>query len=465
MSGDLTLQADVHLPGEPVRRNVDVRLVDDGHLRVGERTLALEELLWAERRAGLYLVFSEGGSVALRADPHRLDGLARAVEEGMPGAEQRRRLSSRLEGELQLAAGCAVVGRLSGRTIHGLRVAALTDGGLHLVGSGGIQEFPWPADSAEVVRGRGDRRALRLRRDEDVVALHYLRRDEEDAVRAVATGAGTGGEAGAGSLEMFRQEEVAPPPAAEVPELSVAAESLHSTAEEAAERVSGELQEGAGLGPHFLETHFLELGEIALGPLLLRKSAASGARSLERAVDALDAAELQDDTRIAVSRAVRRLTEVYDNELERLGGEKNAPHRVLEERELDEDAIDRLTARAHAPFDQLAPRFRELEEKQERLKARLREVAEGPPGGEEGGLERLAGAWRDELRRLDRGFRSAWREALEEFRRAWESLLLPRLSEMAEAPRRRIPEWVQLVLLGILTFLAVGAAVLLTGGQ
>ncbi len=462
MTGGASLRADVHVPGEPVRRDVEVRL-DAPDLRVGDRALALDELLWTDRRAGLLLLFTMDRGVALRAEGSLLDEMADAVAGHVSRADGRERLSDRLEGRsLRLVAGCAVVGRIAGRTVHGLRVAALSGEGLHLVGAGETLGMEWPVEAAEVVQGKGGRRALRLRKDDDVVALHYLDRDEEEAVREAASA--PDGTSPDGSLEMFRQKDVAPPPPAEIPELSVAAESLPATAEEAAGRVPDDLREDAGLRPHFLETHFLELGEIALGPLLLRKSAASGARSLERALEALDAGELQDDTRAAVSRAVRRLTEVYDEELERLRGARNVARSSLEARALDRDELDRLTARVQAPFDQLAPRFRELEEAQESLRVRLEELAEGPPRGDDAGVDRAAEAWRVELRRLDRGFREAWKEALEELRRAWGSLLLPRLAEMADVQRRRIPEWARLALLGILTFLVVGAAVLLLGG-
>jgi hypothetical protein len=462
MIGGASLRADVHVPGEPVRRDVEVRL-EGRDLQVGDRALALEEILWTDRRAGLLLVFTMERGVALRAEGALLDDMADAVAVHVSETDARRRLSERLEGRnLRLVAGCAVVGRVGGRTVHGLRVAVLSGEGLHLVGAGETLGLEWPVEAVEVVQGRGGRRALRLRMGDDVVALHYLERDEEEAIREAASE--TEGASRAGSLEMFRQKDVAPPPPAEIPELSVAAESLAATAKEAAGRVPDDLRDDAGLRPHFLETHFLELGEIALGPLLLRKSAASGARSLERAVEALDAGELQDDTRAAVSRAVRRLTEVYDQELERLRGERNVARSSLEGRALDPDELDRLTARVQAPFDQLAPRFRELEEAQESLRVRLEELAEGPPRGDDAGVDRAAEAWRVELRRLDRGFREAWKEALEELRRAWGSLLLPRLTEMADVRRRRIPEWARLVLLGILTFLAVGGAVLLLGG-
>lgn len=295
-----------------------------------------------------------------------------------------------------------------------------------------------------------------------MVALHYLGEHEEEvALRAGRAGSGAGVE---GSLEMFRQKDVAPPPAAEVPELSVAAESLQPSAEEEAARVPDDLREGAGLGPHFFETHLLELGEIALGPLLLRKSAASGARSLRRALEALDAEELQEDTRAAVARAVKRLSEVYGEELDRLREDRRAPGRVREERELDQDELDRLMARIQGPFDKLAPRFRQLEEEQDRLATRLQELAEGPPGGDDAGVAEVAETWRRALRELDHGFRSAWGDALREVRLAWETLLLPRLGELADMSRRKIPEWAQLALLALATFLAVGAAVLLLGG-
>lgn len=454
------LRLDVHVPGEPVRRGVEVKVAPKA-VAVGNRTLEFHELLWMDRRAGLLVLFSESWSIALRGDETALDGLARSIAERVPREERRSRIRGRTVEEPDLIAGCAVVGRVEGEAVHGLRVAAASRGGLHLLGPGGDCRMAFPVQEAGVVNARGDRRALRLKSREGVLAVHYLSRDEEEVMVELARGDAGGEE---GSLELFRQKDVAPPPAAEVPELSVAAESLPASAEGEAEEIPGDLREGAGLGPHFFETHFLELGEIALGPLLLRKSAASGARSLRRALDALDATELQDDTRAAVARAVERMVEVYRDQLDRLWEERRAPGRIRDERDLDQDERDRLTARVRAPFDKLAPRFRKLEEEQDRLVARLEALAEGPPGTGDAGVSQVADAWREELRKLDRGYRSAWTEAVREVRAAWESLLLPRLGEVAEMTRRRVPEWVQLALLGLLTFLVVGAAVLLLGG-
>lgn len=462
MSATGEMRLDVHVPGEPVRRGVEVRVAPKAVV-VGNRTLEFDDLLWAERRAGLLMLFSTDWSVAVRGSGGALDELAMAVAERVSREERRRRLRERLEGgEPRIVAGCAVVGRLEGEAIHGLRVAVVAEDGLHLVSAEGDHLLPFPVNEAGVVGARGERRALRLKKGESVVAVHYLTRDEEEDALELSRGRRGGEEAG--SLEMFRQKDVAPPPAAEVPELSVAAESLPSSAEEEAAEIPEDLRKGAGLGPHFFETHFLELGEIALGPLLLRKSAASGARSLERALGSLDASELQEDTRAAVARAVGRMTEVFGDQLERMREERRAPGRIRDERELDQDELDRLIARVQAPFDKLAPRFRRLEEEQDRLATRLEALAEGPPGSDDTAVSEVADAWRRELRKLDRGYRSAWAEAVREVRRAWESLLLPRLGEVAEMSRRRIPEWAQLALLGLLTFLVVGALVLLLGG-
>jgi len=252
---------------------------------------------------------------------------------------------------------------------------------------------------------------------------------------------------------------VAPPPPAELPELSTAAGSLQPAARREADEMPPE-SDREFLPEHYFEMHFLELGEIALGPLLLRKSAASGARGLERAARALDAGELQEDTRAAVARAVSRLDEAYREHLRRLIDDRRAPNRLRSELGLTEDERADLTTRAQAPFDKLAPRFRELEEAQTKLLTRLEVLAEGPPDGSDRGVEELAEEWRGALRRVDRGYEEAWEEALGEIRRTWESTLLPRLSDVASMERRRVPEWVQLALIALGTALVVGTAAL-----
>lgn len=455
MTGEFTLDARVE--GRGTRRGVEVGL-EPTAVRIGDTRVADGSVFWTARRAGLLFLFAREKTVALQGEPDELDALQRRITARVDPDEQRRRLLEPLTQEVVLFAAAAVArGRVRGTSVNGLRVVVVTREGLHLFAEDRHLALPFPTDEAEVV-GDPDtpfRERLVLASGEDRLELVYLFPEErEEALEAARRGA-----AGEGSLEMFTRSEVAPPPPAELPELSTAAGSLQPAARREAERIAGGGREF--LPDHYFETHFLELGEIALGPLLLRKSAASGARSLERAARALDAGELQEDTRAAVARAVERLDAAYGERLGRLVDDRRAPGRLREELALSEDERADLTTRAQAPFDKLAPRFRELEEEQTRLLTRLEVLAEGPPDAGDRGVGELAEQWRGALRRLDRGYEEAWAEALEEVRRTWSSTLLPRLDDLASMERRRIPEWLQLALIALGTAVAVGAAVLL----
>ena len=265
------------------------------------------------------------------------------------------------------------------------------------------------------------------------------------------------------SLELFARGEVAHPVRPELPALRLSVDAIQGTAEQVAREVPRPPARAAGLPLHFIETHVVELGEIALGPLLLRKSAAATARSLRKAVEAMDAGELREDARAAVSNAAHRLVEAYRNELSRLAEEKRAAARVEEEHALDVEEREEVRLRMQAPVDRMVPLLRELEEAQAELLERLRTLESGPPGAreEEVGVVEAREAWSRTLVRVDRGFREAWEEMAEEIADLWSSRLLPSLAEVAELRRRRLPEWATVVGLAALTLLAAALAMIL----
>ncbi len=458
MSGEFTF--DARIEGVGVRRDVTVSL-EPAAVRVGDAKVADGSVFWTARRAGLLLLFAREKTVALQGEPDALDALQRRVTARVEPREQRRRLLDPLAEEVVLfAAAAAVRGRLDDGPVKGLHVVVATREALHLFAEDRHRVLSFPVDEGEIASDPDSpfRDRLVLASGEERLELVYLFPEERDQALEAARRSGDGG-----SLELFSRGEVAPPPPAELPELSTAAGSLRPAARREAGEMPAERDRGF-LPEHYFEMHFLELGEIALGPLLLRKSAASGAQGLERAARALDADELQEDTRAAVARAVGRLDESYGEHLRRLVDDRRAPNTVLSELELSDDERADLTTRAQAPFDKLAPRFRELEEAQAALLTRLEVLAEGPPDGSSSDVEELAEEWRGTLRRLDRGYEEAWAEALEEMRRTWSSTLLPRLADVASMERRRVPEWVQLVLIALGTALVVGTAALLLLG-
>lgn len=469
---------DVLLEGEGVRRGVDVRCGQDA-LAVGDRSIPLEEVFWTSRRAGLLMVFAADRTLALQGRRERLDELADEMDGRIGGEGGRGRLPSRLTAEVVVCtAGVAVVGRLGGRRVKGLRVAVATRQAFHLLGGEEEERLSWPADEVGPAGSGGGeegdgrdgregsgREGLLLRRDDDELRIHYLFPEEIRTLTRLAREEPPPGPrvtAGAGEpLEMFARGEVAPPVASELPELRLSVDVLQTITEEATGGIPEPLLERAGMSAHFVETHVLELGEIALGPLLLRKSAAGVARSLERAVEAMDAEELRSDARAAVANATRRLIEAYDTELDRLLSDRRAPPRIEEEHRLTVEEREEMRLRLQAPVDRLVPRFRELEEQQDELLRRLRELASGPPDAEKGDVEAARREWGRALARTDRAFVRAWEEMAGEIASMWEERLLPSLAAVAGLRRRRIPEWAMLALLALATLLAAASAMIL----
>ncbi len=467
MSSDSStgLQLDVFVQGEGVRRGLSVAVTDDA-LICGDITIPFEEVFWLTRRAGLLLVLGRNQSVALRGSRPQLDQVMRSLEARVDQTAIRRRIVQELGHEVVLfSAGCAAAGTLRDESVRGLCVAAATRRGIHLFTGEEHFVVSWPVREARrkeaAQPGSGD--MLELEGEQLRLVLRYLFPEEIGAVLTVATvePEAAGKE---GPLELFSRSEVAPPTQAELPEFSLAAGSLQEVAERAAANVPGELRTRALLAPHFFELHFLELGEIALGPLLLRKSAASSAGSLERAIRAMNAAGLQEDTRAAVTTAADRLVGAYHTELTRIAAQKKAPSRM--ERELSFSGLMRreLAARMQAPFDELWSRFEELAAQEESLAARLAHFDASPPDEETEALDEAAAEWRATLARLDRGYEAAWREMLEEIERTWSAVLLSRLARVGAVQRSRMPEWIQLSILAVITLILVAVVVYLVVG-
>lgn len=495
---------DVLVQGDGVYRDVAAE-ADDDAFRVGHLTLSYGSIFWTSRRAGLLMVFADGRTLALKGERERLDDLGRDLERQLGKAGARGRLPPEQASEVVVfTAGTAVVGRIGQRKASGLRVALFTRQALHLLGGEEALRIAWPVDEARTVEegaAGSEGRALLLRKDETVLRMLYLfpeeiraaiqlsrsrpgsgtgsgavtpaggaeepsRGDDREPARSRSAGEGRGGDPSGDrgdSLELFARGEVAHPVRPELPPLRLSVDAIQHTAAKVAQGVARAPARAAGLPLHFLETHVVELGEIALGPLLLRKSAAATARSLRKAVEAMDAGELQDDARAAVSNAAHRLVDAYRNELRRLTEEKRAAPRVEEEHGLDMEEREEIRLRMQVPVDRMVPLLRELEEAQAELLERLRSLESGPPGvrEEEAGVAEAREAWSRTLVRVDRAFRKAWEDMADEVADVWSSRLLPSLAEVADLRRRRLPEWATVVGLAALTLLAAALVMIL----
>ena len=451
--------------GAGVQRDTEVRSSRAG-LHVGGQVVPWLEVLWVSRRSGMILVFTTHANLAIQASGKALGDVEGWLDAGVDQTELRRRLVRQLGHEVVLfAAGCAVDGRLEGHRLRGLFLAAATRRALYLLSGGEQYTIEWPVERVKRQLARpgevgGD--GLLLARGDDEILLRYLFPEEVVAL-ATACRKEPPPRSGSGpTLELFTRKEVSPPPPAELPQFSVAAGALHEVAGRAAANVPGELRGRVGLEPAFFESHFLELGEIALGPLILRKSAASTAGSLRKAAEAMDAVGLREDTRAAVAAAADRMFEVFQAENARI-----AEARGLSARQPDassgvrDELREQLAERMQAPFDRLWTRFEGLGEEGERLVQALRAYEEGPPGEDDGDVEEAAADWRATLGRLDAGYVGAWRELVEEIEKTWSTELLPRLVRTATQERTGMPEWAQLAGLGLLTLLLVAALVFL----
>jgi hypothetical protein len=443
------------------RRGVEIRIGEE-ELELGDLRVSYRDIFWTSRRAGLFMVFSGSRTVALQGTGRALDDVARAVESSVGRADQRRRLPPELTGEgVVCTAGTAAVGQVGETRIRGLWLAVVTRRGLHLLSAAEHHTIAWPAEEAkelgdEATGGRGP--AVDVRRGTDRVRLLYLFAEEVQATIRAARGMP---ESRGPELEMFARREVAPPVAAEMPVLRLTVDALQSLAEEAAGELPVRTAERAGLGRSFFETHYLELGEIALGPLLLRKSAASGARTLRRAVDAMDAGELQEDTRAAVTNAAARLAEAYDRELTPQLESKRVPSRQRGRFRVSDEAREEIRLGLLGPFERLVPLLQQLEERQRELSERLETLESGPPEGGDEALDASVADWKRTLRRVDAAYEEAWRDALGEISEVWGKRFLPSLAEVGAMPRRRIPEWLQLVIIAGLALLAAAVITIL----
>jgi hypothetical protein len=463
---------DAFLEGDRLRRGVRLR-VDDERLSYDDVDLPVDEVFWVSRRAGLLLVFARGYVVAFRASDDRLDDLSRRIDERLDVEALRTAVLEPLAWEsIVCSAGVAISGTVEdgemengaeeGRSVRGLFLAVFTRQALHLFARDDEIRLPWPVDVARETAGepRQARPALELERGATTLRILYLRPEEISAALEVARTKPPDPAEREEAIEMFARREVAGPTPARLPEFTTSTETIRERAEKEAAKLPSDLPKRVGLPDGFFADHFQELGETALGPLLFRKSAASRARSLAKAVEAMDAAALQDDARAAALNSLGRLSEAYDRELSRLLQRKRRAQKLGAELAVSEALRESLQRRFLAPVHDLTPQFQRLEHAQAELSLRLERLEGGPPEAEESELDESADEWHSALVLVDQDFATAWQELLPEIGVAWSESLLPALAEAAAAPRQRVPEWVKLLVIGLITTILVATLVL-----
>ncbi len=449
---------DVLVDGQPVRRAVPVR-VDRGAVCMGEDELALDSVFWVSRRAGLVLLFARDRTLALLGRSADLEVLARAVERGSDRAAQRSLLQPLAREVVVCTAGTAVSGAIGDARVSGLHLAVFTQRGLHLFAGAHRHSLAWPVDRvAEISTAPGEagRAGLKLTKEGHSVTLRYLFPEEIQAVARVARRSPSPPAEPDPTLELFAKGEVAPPPPPALPQFTISAETLQRAGREAAARIRVDPSLAERFDAAYFERHFQELGEIALGPLMLRRSAAQGAESLPRAVEALDADQLRQDAIAALQGAADQLVEVYGGEVEtilfakRLDREEGSAARAAGDRA-------RLAADWSKRVGVLDPVFGRVLARQHLLLQRLHARDHAPPETADTGVEEATEEWKAEIAKLDRAYGDAWGAVLGDIADVWSGEFLPRLKELAARPRRRLSEGARLAILATLTFVLVGA--------
>ena len=448
---------DVRLAGEPVRPQVSVVCAPAG-IHFEDRQVPLASVFWVSRRAGLIIVFARRQTVAFFGESGDLEDFARNVERGSDVAGRRSLLRPLAADVVVCTAGTEITGTIGDAPLEGLYLAVFTRRGLHLFAEAHEYTLRWPtehaAETAADAHGDG-RPVLELAKGDASFEVRYLFPEE---IRAVLEVAGTvpappdTDEA----LEMFDKGEVARPLLAPLPDFSVGADTLQRVCEAAVDRVRIDPSIGESFDRRYFERHFRTLGEIALGPLMLRRSAALEADSVIGAVQAMDAEQMRQDAIAAFRGVTEELVRVYTAEVQA----------VVRSRRLDPDKGKKALAAAGEPalreatskhIDALSPAFDATLARQQLLLQQLHARDLSPPEVEDAGVEEAIRAWRDEVTKLDRAYVSAAAAALVEIGALWSDRMIPGLRALAALRARRLSKRGRWAILAIVAFFAAAA--------
>ena len=456
---------DVRLAGEQMRSRVSVVCTPAG-IHFEDRQIPLASVFWVSRRAGLILVFARRHTVAFFGGSGDLEDFARSVERGSDVAGRRSLLRPLAADIVVCTAGTEIAGRIGEAPLEGLYLAVFTRRGLHLFAEQHEYTLRWPTEhAAEAVAetaaetaadAHGDGRpVLELAKGDASFEIRYLFPEEIRAVLEVAGTVPAPPDAD-GALEMFDKGEVARPLRPRLPDFSVGADTLQQVCEAAVERVRIDPSIGESFDRRYFERHFRTLGEIALGPLMLRRSAALEADSVVGAVQAMDAEQMRQDATAAFRGAAEELVRVYAAEVQA----------VVRAKRLDRDKGEKALAAAEEPalrealsqhIDALNPAFDAALARQQLLLQQLHARDLAPPEAEEASVEEAIRAWTEEVTKLDRGYVSAAAAALLEIGALWSDRMIPGLRALAALRARRLSKRARWAILAIVAFFAAAA--------
>ena len=452
---------DVRLAGEQVRPQVSVVCTPAG-VHFEDRQIPLASVFWVSRRAGLILVFARRHTVAFFGDSGDLEDFARNVERGSDVAGRRSLLRPLAADVVVCTAGTEITGRIGDAPLEGLYLAVFTRRGLHLFAEEHEYTLRWPtehaaeaaAEAAADAHGDG-RPVLELAKGDASFQMRYLFPEEIRAVLQVA-GTDPAPPDADDALEMFDKGEVARPLRARLPDFSVGADTLQRVCEAAVDRVRIDPSIGESFDRRYFERHFRTLGEIVLGPLMLRRSAALEADSVAGAVQAMDAEQMRQDAIAAFRGVAEELVRVYTAEVQA----------VVSSRRLDRDKGEKALAAAEEPalraatskhIDALKPAFDAARARQQLLLQQLHARDLAPPEAEEAGAEEAIRAWTDEVTKLDRAYVSAAAAALLEIGVLWSDRMIPGLRALAALRARRLSKRGRWAILAIVAFFVAAA--------
>ena len=456
---------DVRPAGEHVRPQVPVVCTPAG-IHFEDRRIPLPSVFWVSRRAGLVLVFARRHTVAFFGESGDLEDFARSVERGSDVAGRRSLLRPLAADVVVCTAGTEIAGTIGETPLDGLYLAVFTRRGLHLFAEDHEYTLRWPTDHAAETTddAHGDahggahgagRPVLELGKGDASFGIRYLFPEE---IRAILQVAGTvpappdTDEA----LEMFGKGEVARPLRAPLPDFSVGADTLQRVCEAAVDRVRIDPSIGESFDRRYFDRHFRTLGEIALGPLMLRRSAALEADSVVGAVQAMDAEQMRQDAIAAFRGVTEELVRVYTAEVQA----------VVRTKRLDRDKGEKALAAAGEPalrettskyIGALNPAFDAALARQQLLLQQLHARDLAPPEAEEASVQEAIRAWTNEVTKLDRAYVSAAAAALLEIGALWSDRMIPGLRALAALRARRLSKRGRWAILAIVTFFVAAA--------
>ena len=466
---------DVRPAGEHVRPQVSVVCTPAG-IHFEDRQIPLPSVFWVSRRAGLVLVFARRHTVAFFGESGDLEDFARSVERGSdvagggggpppPAAPRARRSLLRpLAADVVVCtAGTEIAGTIGEMPLGGLYLAVFTRRGLHLFAEDHEYTLRWPTDHAAETTddahgdAHGDGRpVLELGKGDASFGIRYLFPEEIRAVLQVAGTVPAQPDNGEEAVEMFGRGEVARPLRAPLPDFSVGADTLQRVCEAAVDRVRIDPSIGESFDRRYFDRHFRTLGEIALGPLMLRRSAALEADSVAGAVQAMDAEQMRQDAIAAFRGVTEELVRVYTAEVQAVVRTKG-PGRDKGEEGLaarGEPALRETTSKYIGALD---PAFDAALARQQLLLQQLHARDLAPPEAEEASVEEAVRAWTNEVTKLDRAYVSAAAAALLEIGALWSDRMIPGLRALAALRARRLSKRGRWAILAIVTFFVAAA--------